>query len=377
MYIPKIIKVIFTKGFFQTFFAILLLTFATYLLKDYLVLILGIFLFSFLFNNLGCFIKDKINTLCKKYENKQTIFLNNLFSFWFIITIIYILFVLLLVYAISDIVPMFLKELKEVLNTIPPISEEIDSIISWLKDFKDINLDLKWTIKTFLKNTDIETIINFSKQIKNIWGYIIQFLLAIFLSFIIIFDKKKTVSFFKKIKVWNFAFIYKTYKTIFKKIWKWFWLIFKAQAWIALINTIITIVWFYFIGLIYWWFPYILTMVIIVFVCSFVPILWMWLSAIPLIFVAYITWWFNAWLFTFFMVIFTTSFEVYVLNPRIVSSYLEFPISITFIILIISEQIFWLLWFLIWIPVIYIILDLIKEFDLYIDEVKIKYKNKC
>ena len=375
MFIPKIFKVILTKWFFQTLFAIVLLWLITFFLSDYLVLILWIFLFSFLFNALWMFIKKKIDYYLMKNRNKYTIYIRKLISFKIIITFIYLVFILLLIYAISDLVPIFISELKQVLNNIPPISKDIDSLVLSLKEIKDINIDLKWTIKTFIKNTDIDTLKNFSEQIKNVWWYIMQFILAILLSFIIIFDKNKSLLFFKKVKAWNFAFIYKTYKTIFKKIWKWFWLIFKAQAWIAVINTIITITWFYLIWLVYWWFQYILTMMIIVFICSFVPILWMWLSAIPLIFVAYLTWWYNAWILVFFMVIFSTSFEVYVLNPKVVSSYLEFPISITFIVLIISEKIFWLLWFLIWIPIIYILIDLIKDLDTYIDQIKIKYIN--
>ena len=374
MYIPKIFKVVFTRSLFQTSFAVLLLIAITYLLRNFLVLILWIFLFSFLFNHLAIFLKNKIDFILWKHVNNFTIILKNIFSFKLIIVLIYTLFLFLLSYAILDLIPLFIKELKEVLKIIPPISKEVDSLVSWLKVINDIDFNIKWTIKTFVLNTDLDTLIAYIRQIQSIWSYIIQFILAIFLSFMIIFDKKRILLFFKKIKVWNFSFIYNIYKYIFKKIWKWFGLIFKAQASIAVITTTITVTSFYLIGLIYWGFPYILTIAIIFFICSFIPILWMWISSIPLIFIAYITWWFNAWLLTAIMIMFSTTFEVYVLNPRIVWSYLEFPISITFIALIISEKIFWLLWFLIWIPIIYIIIDLIKELDIYIDQVKIKYK---
>ena len=45
-------------------------------------------------------------------------------------------------------------------------------------------------------------------------------------------------------------------------------------------------------------------------------------------------------IFVFFMVIFTTAFEAYFLNPKIVSHLFELPVSLTFVILIVSEHIF-------------------------------------
>ena len=67
--------------------------------------------------------------------------------------------------------------------------------------------------------------------------------------------------------------------------------------------------------------------------------------------------------------------EAYYLNPKIVSSYLHFPIFITFIILIISEHLFGLMGLLIGVPLFSIIIGLIEDLDKYLDEVKKKVKN--
>jgi predicted PurR-regulated permease PerM len=172
----------------------------------------------------------------------------------------------------------------------------------------------------------------------------------------------------------NFDFFYKEFKNLFWKVKKWFWLIFKAQAIIAIVNTIITIFWYYIVWYFFWWFQYLLTMAIIVFLCSFIPILWMWISAIPLCFIAWNVWWINAAFLVLAVIIVAHMIEAYILNPKIVSSYLELPISITFVVLILSEHFFWMIWFLIWMPLFYILLDLFKDFNVYVDKVKKRHK---
>jgi predicted PurR-regulated permease PerM len=65
--------------------------------------------------------------------------------------------------------------------------------------------------------------------------------------------------------------------------------------------------------------------------------------------------------------------EAYYLNPRIVSSYAELPISLTFLILVLSEQFVGFAWLLIWVPIFYIIIDVMKDFDVYITKVRKAY----
>ena len=64
--------------------------------------------------------------------------------------------------------------------------------------------------------------------------------------------------------------------------------------------------------------------------------------------------------------------EAYYLNPKIVSSYMHFPIFITFVILLVSEHLFGLIGLLIGIPFFSVILGLIEDFDGYVSEIKKK-----
>lgn len=65
--------------------------------------------------------------------------------------------------------------------------------------------------------------------------------------------------------------------------------------------------------------------------------------------------------------------EAYALNPKIVSSYVHFPIFVTFITLLIAEHIFGFVGLLIGVPILSIILSLLKDFDLYIQSIQQKY----
>lgn len=62
--------------------------------------------------------------------------------------------------------------------------------------------------------------------------------------------------------------------------------------------------------------------------------------------------------------------EAYYLNPKIVSSYVHFPVFVTFVILLLAEHFFGLIGLLIGIPVVSILMGLIDDIDIYIDDVK-------
>ena len=74
------------------------------------------------------------------------------------------------------------------------------------------------------------------------------------------------------------------------------------------------------------------------------------------------------------MISFIHMLEAYYLNPKIVSAYVNFPISMTLVILLISEHMFWVVWFLIWVPIFYLAIDVLKDINEYITKIKISYK---
>jgi predicted PurR-regulated permease PerM len=65
--------------------------------------------------------------------------------------------------------------------------------------------------------------------------------------------------------------------------------------------------------------------------------------------------------------------EAYYLNPKIVSAYVHFPVFITFGILLLAEHFFGLIGLLIGIPVVTIVIDIARDIDHYINDVKNRF----
>lgn len=149
----------------------------------------------------------------------------------------------------------------------------------------------------------------------------------------------------------NFRFLYRQYANIATRIRDGFGLIFKAQSIIALTNAIITAIGLLLIGLFMshgsGGFPYIFTLSLIVFIFGFIPVFGTILSTIPIIIIGYGYGGFPIVTAILIMMTIVHAIEAYILNPKIVSSYIDFPVFITFIILIVSEHFFGLVGLLI------------------------------
>jgi predicted PurR-regulated permease PerM len=69
------------------------------------------------------------------------------------------------------------------------------------------------------------------------------------------------------------------------------------------------------------------------------------------------------------MVTFIHAVEAYYLNPKIVSSYMELPVFLTFLILLVSEHMFGFVGLLIGVPLFYILVDILKDFDHFVTKI--------
>jgi predicted PurR-regulated permease PerM len=58
--------------------------------------------------------------------------------------------------------------------------------------------------------------------------------------------------------------------------------------------------------------------------------------------------------------------EAYYLNPKIVSSYMHFPVFITFVILLVSEHFFGITGLIIGVPIFSIVVSLFQDLDHYL-----------
>lgn len=368
---------IFSEAFIHKFIAYFLFVLFLIVFNNFISIIIMTFIFWYIFYSISKFSKEKLDLFFEKFFNEKTnIFLKKFFSLNFIIASVYILFLFIIGLMASSMIPKLIYELTHLPQTFPFVADYVNDILEKLREIRKFNHELWDTIKQIMNSSDFGIYIEVYNRLK--WFSIVffKFLLSLFLSFIFLMDREKLGKYLNNVKTSNFSFLHREYKIIFDKVVKSFWVIIKAQATIAFVNTVLTAIWLILIGFIHWtwWsFPYLLTLSLIVFFAWFIPVLGTFISSIPIILV-----WFTsfpwAWITFILEIIILISvihfIEAYFLNPKIVSKILALPISMTFIILLFSEELFWVAWLLLWISLFYFLIWLLSDIDKSIDNKK-------
>jgi len=120
----------------------------------------------------------------------------------------------------------------------------------------------------------------------------------------------------------------------------------QAQAMIAIVNTILTL-----IGLILLGIPSLTVLSMIVFLCSFIPVLGVFISTIPIVLVAINSGGLYAAILVVLMVVVVHAVEAYVLNPMIYGRHLKINPVFVLIILFIGHHAFGVWGMLLGVPV--------------------------
>lgn len=373
-FLKRIWRLFLNKIFLQKLSAYSVLILALYLLKDFWLVLFLTFLFSYLFLTFWSFLKQKfdlfVNKVIRSKKNKDI--LKKLFSTNIIIIFLYLIFISVLFFALSDILPKLTKELRDLPKYVPMLGDYVNVVVEKLEEFKRINTQIWWSINEVFTKQDIDLVLQIFEKIKSVWAIFIKVFLSIVLSYIFILDREKLWGYLKWIQKSNFGFFYREYSIIVNKIVNTFWLVFKAQSMIALTNAVLTTIWLVIIWLIHSQsFPFIYTLAIIVFICGFIPVIWTFISSFPILIIGYTTyWWIAIVLEIIFLIWFIHAVEAYYLNPKIVSSFIELPVSLTFLVLILSEHYMWFAGLVIWISCFYLLIEILKEFDIILDKTK-------
>ncbi|MFK7780681.1 MAG: AI-2E family transporter [Candidatus Gracilibacteria bacterium] len=372
--LKQFINLLLTKKYITKFVAYFLLVIIFYVFSDFLGIFLLTFIFAYLFFTLAEYIKHKLDFILKKFPKNKKIndIIKKVFGLNLIIVALYIFFIGAIIFIVSGIVPKLVNELSELPKNIPFLAEPISGVTTKLVEIKNFNAELGGSITEIITNKDIDVVLDILSSLKSASVVFLQIIISIILSFVFLIDRFKLKKYLLKIKKSNFSFIYKEYKIILEKIVKSFGLIFKAQAMIAFVNSVLTIIGLIIIGLIHGGpFPYILTLGLIVFIAGFIPVLGVFISSIPIIIIAYSTiGGYPVILEVLVLIAIVHMVEAYYLNPKIVSKFLEIPVSLTFVILIVSEHLFGIAGLLIGVSLFYFIVGLLRDID------KVLKKNK-
>lgn len=381
MKFPILLRFVFNRVFFQKVAAILLFILAFWALQGFMVFFLATFLFAYLFLNAGEFLSSKARGALSGIRSRVVRdALAPLTSVNAMVLVSYLIFIGFVVFAISDLVPRVSQELSDLPRQFPYIKDQVDQVRAQLQEIRALNQDVMGTINKVATEQNYGLLLNVLGNLKTFGAAVLQLTVALILSYVFIVDRAKIVEYFEAIKGGNFSFLYREYASIFGKISRAFGMIFKAQASISFVNTGLTAAGLFILGQIYGYlsgkeggFPYLFTLSIVVFVLGFVPVLGFLISSIPLIIVATLFGGLNMALAVIAMVAVIHALEAYFLNPRIVSSYAMIPMSLSFLILFLSEHAFGLVGLLIGVPLYYLAVELLKDFNEYVNGLRVVY----
>lgn len=183
-----------------------------------------------------------------------------------------------------------------------------------------------------------------------------QFILSIIFSFLLIWDLPATRERMRRFSTGRTAEIYSeivpgltAFSTMLGRA-------FEAQSVVAVVNALLSVIVFMALGL-----PSIALMAMIVFVCSYIPVLGMFLSTLPAAFLAlriggvpHVL-----WLVAAILVIHAV--EAYMLNPLIYGRHLRLHPLAVLVILVIAEEVFGVWGLLLGVPVAAFILKYVVE----------------
>jgi len=285
---------------------------------------------------------------------------------------------MVLIFIFVNLLPKITTDIGEFIRRAGDMAKNAQDIVIRLESSMSLQLGLDRIVVDIMSSENIETV--GQKVISSIRDggiILLKFFLALILSYIFIIERKQISVFLQRIQGGNFSFFYDEGSIMAEKVGKWFGLIFRAQGIIAFVNTVLTTIGLFTIGLVFQGtpFPYIVTIALIVFIFGFVPVFGTFISSIPIIIIGYGLGGWPVVIACMGMVLIVHTIEAYYLNPKIVSAYVHFPVFVTFVILLLAEHFFWLIGLLIGIPVVSIIMDLIEDIDVYIDDVKNRLKH--
>lgn len=373
MRLPFFLRLVFNRFFFQKMAALAILGVFIYALSDFLSIFLITFLFAFLFLDLSNWLLGKILAFSHRLNPPARNFVVRMNKLPVIVTAVYLFFIAGVVFLFSNLVPQVLEESKGIVAEIPGIARDVERNIAWMESSMQVDLGLREAISSYFDKQAMEqTAKDVFENLRNAGILLGKIFIALVLSYVFIIDRAKIMGYLETVKRGNFAFLYDEYSIILSKIGKGFGLIFKAQAFIALVNALLTTLGLLVISAIHGGdvFPYISTLGVMVFILGFVPVLGFILSSIPILIVGYnyggasVVWMVLA------MIAFVHAVEAYYLNPKIVSSYMEFPVFITFLVLLVSEHAFGFVGLLIGVPLFYILIDVARDVDAFVNKVK-------
>lgn len=239
--LKTLLPLIFSEKFFQKIIAILLLILLIYVFRGFVGLFLITFIFAYLSLEVAHFLYDSIATKSKYTPDSFWTTLKKSLSVNKIVTILYVIFLLVLIWLVINIFPQIAHEIERFVQQAPGIARDIERLLINFEDSTGIVIGAENIMADTLSQFNLETTSrSIIESIKNTSGILLQFGIGLIMSYIFIIDRTAVHLFFSRMKRGNFAFIYREFQYFSEKIIFGFGRVFKAQGIIAFVNAILT-----------------------------------------------------------------------------------------------------------------------------------------
>ncbi|MBF0412059.1 MAG: AI-2E family transporter [Desulfamplus sp.] len=201
------------------------------------------------------------------------------------------------------------------------------------------------------ETTGIGSLNQILENFRNISGKIASvgsaFLLSLLFSFLIVFDLPNLTRLVTDLENTKLKFFYKEVADNIKNFAQVLGKALEAQLSIAIINSILTAFGLYILGI----GKYIAFLSVIVFFCSFIPIVGVFISSVPICLIALQKSGLNTMILAIILIVIIHLIEGYILNPRIYGSYMRINPVLVLIILTIGGKLFHIWGLMLGVPV--------------------------
>lgn len=244
----------------------------------------------------------------------------------FILTVCYIAFILLLIFASMELVPKLIAQFNDLAKIfmnfdINPVKQALDPRVASALSHIDFNKYIA------------EAGVMLATGITTVGGFGVNLFLSLILSFFILLEKNKIKAFGEKLAGSRISFMYDYWITFGGNFVKTFGKVMKVQVTIALINSIVSMIILKILG-----FPQIMSLGLMIFLLGLIPVAGMIISLVPLCIIAFNLGGLSKVIAVIFMIIVIHALEAYILNPKLMSSQTELPVCFVFIILLVGEH---------------------------------------
>lgn len=300
-------------GVWTGFFLIL------YLFSNFLSLIFLTFILTFSINSL-------VNFLGQRFNKPRL---------WIIVSVYSVLGISLVGFGMV-VFPKVYQEGKTFTREIPEAKDKLIASIREIMADENYSQFIEGIgIEDAIKEKSGPVVQGLTNFVQSLLRISFHFILSVIFSFIILWDYDRLRKDVKGLKETRFHRVYRILSPKLAQFADILGKAFEAQIMIAMLNTLLTLIGLWFLGI-----PSKFLLSVLVFFCSFVPVLGVFLSSVPICLLAYKT---DGFVLAFYAIILITIIhfiEAYILNPRIVGGHLSLHPFVAVSILVFSEYCF-------------------------------------